>query len=87
MAQRYFVWIEQMSSNSNKSFVRIKKSLSNKLFSFIQSNPFFECIYAEPSLFIKLHYTVNHSINFTSGIAILEFCGKCDRVPSEISFG
>ena len=41
LAQRYFVWIKQILSDSNKFFLRIKKSLLNKLFSFIQSNLFF----------------------------------------------
>ena len=43
--QRYFVWIKQILFNWNKSFVWIKKSLSNKLFSSIQSNLFSDCIY------------------------------------------
>ena len=40
LAQRGFVWIKQMSFNLNKSFVWMKKSLSNNLFSIMQSNSF-----------------------------------------------
>ena len=43
-AQRYFVLIKQILFNLNKYFVWIKKSLLNKLFSFIQSNLFSQCM-------------------------------------------
>ena len=42
IAQRYSVGMKQMLFHSNKSFLWIKKSLSNKLFSFIQSDIFSE---------------------------------------------
>ena len=43
LAQRYFVWIKQILFNSSESLVNIKKRLSKKSFSFIQSNLFSQC--------------------------------------------
>ena len=42
-SNKFLPQIKQMLFNSNKSFVWIKKSLLNKLFTFIQSNLFSEC--------------------------------------------
>ena len=43
LVQRYFVWIKQILFHLNKSFLQIKESRSNNIFSLIQSNIFSEC--------------------------------------------
>ena len=62
-----FFWIEQMLFDSNKSFFRNKKSLSNELFSFIQSNIFSLCIaftfQSKKRDFMNSHLPIKYIVN------------------------